>query len=96
MFALRHLVQTATRLGAPPTITRIFWMLGFQRRRVRLWEWEMLFPNPGVLPHTSQTEAIGGTGYLKAVSSRKSTEFVDFEEKTQHCEQIPWDETVGP
>ncbi len=56
-------MQTATRFGAPPTTTRIFWMLGFQRRRVRLWECEMLFPNPGVLPQMSHTEAIGATGY---------------------------------
>ena len=63
MFAFRHLVQTATRFGAPFTVTRIFWMLGFQRRRVRLWEWEMLFPNPGVFPQMSHTEAIEAEGY---------------------------------
>ena len=63
LLALRHFVQTATRFGAPPTFTRIFWMLGFQRRRVRLWEWEMLFPNPGVFPQMSHTEAIGARGY---------------------------------
>ena len=56
--AFRHFVQTATRLGAPFTTTRIFWMFGLKRRRDRLWEWEMLFPNPGVLPQTSHTEAI--------------------------------------
>ena len=62
LLALRHFVHTATRLGAPLIITRILWMLGLKRRRDRLWEWEMLFPNPGVLPQTSHTEAIGGTG----------------------------------
>ncbi len=63
-------MQTATRLGAPATTTRIFWMLGFQRRRVRLWEWEMLFPNPGVLPQMSQTEAIEARGYQILTPSR--------------------------
>src|SRR5687768_16628108 len=59
-----HLVQTETRLGAPSTITRIRWMFGLNRRRERLWEWEMLFPNPGVLPHTSHTEAMTAAGYF--------------------------------
>src|SRR5688500_16097671 len=44
-------------------MARIFWMLGLKRRRERLWEWEMLFPNPGVLPHTSHTEAMTDAGY---------------------------------
>ncbi len=56
-------MQTATRFRAPPTTTRIFWMFGFQRRRVRLWEWEMLFPNPGVFPQMSHTDAIAGGDY---------------------------------
>src|SRR5665647_2524442 len=32
-------------------------MLGFQRRLVRRWEWEMLCPKPGPLPQTSQLAA---------------------------------------
>ena len=58
MFALRQRVQTATFLGAPLTRTLIFWTFALKRRRVRRWECEMLFPNPGVLPHISHTEAI--------------------------------------
>ena len=63
LLALRHFVQTATRLGVPLIMTRIFWMFGLKRRRERLWEWEMLFPNPGVLPNTSHTEAMTDEGY---------------------------------
>lgn len=63
LLAFKHLVQTLTRLGAPLMTTRIRWMFGFQRRRERRCEWEMLFPKPGVFPQMSQTEAIGGTGY---------------------------------
>jgi hypothetical protein len=58
LFALRHLVHTAMRRGEPSIMTRIFWIFGFHRRRVRRWEWEMLFPKPGVFPHTSHTEGI--------------------------------------
>lgn len=58
LLALRHLVQTCTRFGEPFTTTRMRWTFAFQRRRVRRWEWEMLFPNPGVFPQMSHTEAI--------------------------------------
>ena len=63
MFALRHFVHTATFFGAPLTTTRIFWTFALHRRRVRRWLWEMLFPNSGVLPQMSQTDAIAGAGY---------------------------------
>jgi hypothetical protein len=55
--ALMHEVQTLRRFGVPETTARTVWMLGFQRRRVRRCECEMLLPKPGPLPHTSQTEA---------------------------------------
>lgn len=55
---LMHDVQTLTRLGEPLTIARILWMLGFQRRLVRRWEWLTLMPQDGPLPHISQTEAM--------------------------------------
>jgi hypothetical protein len=35
LFALRHFVQTLARRGAPSTMIRSRWMLGFQRRRER-------------------------------------------------------------
>lgn len=35
LFAFKHLVHTATFLGLPFTITRIFCTFAFQRRRVR-------------------------------------------------------------
>ena len=56
--ARMHDVQTSSRVGAPLTSARTRWMLGFQRRLVRRWEWLMLIPNDGFLPHTSQTAAI--------------------------------------
>src|SRR5262245_49221784 len=49
------------RLGAPPTSARTRWTLGFQRRRLRLWEWLTDIPTDGFLPQTSHTEAIGKT-----------------------------------
>jgi len=55
--ALMQEVQTLSRLAVPPTTARTDWMLGFQRRRVRRWEWEMLLPKVGFLPQTSQTDA---------------------------------------
>lgn len=58
LFAFRQRVQTATFLGVPLTRTRIFWTFALKRRRVRRWEWEMVFPNPGVFPQISHTEAI--------------------------------------
>src|SRR5580765_2480370 len=60
--ALRHEVQTLSRLGvtpASPTRARTRWMLGFQRRLVRRWECEMLCPKLGPLPQTSQLAATG-------------------------------------
>ncbi len=53
-----HDVQTWRRRGDPSTSARTFWMLGFQRRLVRRWEWLMLIPNDGFLPHTSHTAAM--------------------------------------
>ena len=57
--ALMHEVHTLSRFGVPATTVRTVWMLGFQRRRVRRCECEILLPNPGCLPQTSQTEATG-------------------------------------
>src|SRR5581483_7955275 len=53
--AFRHEVQTRMRLGDPFTRARTRWMLGFQRRFVRRWEWLIAIPKDGCLPHTSQT-----------------------------------------
>ena len=63
MLAFKHLVQTATFLGAPLTTTLIFWTFALQRRRVRRWLCEMLFPNSGVFPQMSHTDAMRGAGY---------------------------------
>ena len=63
MLALRHFVQTATFLGAPLTMTRIFWTFALHLRRVRRWLCEMLFPNSGVFPQMSHTDAMRGAGY---------------------------------
>jgi hypothetical protein len=38
---------------------------------VRLWEWEMLFPNPGVFPQMSQTDGIAGAGYQMPGRARR-------------------------
>jgi hypothetical protein len=51
-------VQIRTRFGAPATTARIFWMLGFQRRFVRRWEWLTRMPTWGRFPQTSQTADI--------------------------------------
>lgn len=56
--ALMHFVQTLSLLGDPFTTARTFWILGFQRRLVRRWECEMLFPKPGDFPQMSHTDAI--------------------------------------
>ncbi len=56
--ARMHDVQALTRLGDPSTRARTRWMFGFQRRFVRRWEWLMLIPNDGRLPHTSHTAAM--------------------------------------
>src|SRR3954451_21966496 len=62
-----HEVHTSSFLGVLPTMARTVWMLGFQRRRVRRWEWLTDMPKPGPLPQTSQfadtvtpRETIGG------------------------------------
>ncbi len=54
--ALMQEVHTLRRLGVLPMSACTVWMLGFQRRRVRRWEWETDMPKPGPLPQTSHTE----------------------------------------
>lgn len=58
LLAFKHLVQTFARLGTPFTTTRIRCTFGFQRLRERRCECEILFPNPGVFPQMSHTDAI--------------------------------------
>src|SRR5690606_27879904 len=55
--ALMQEVQTLSLFEVPLTTARTDWMLGFQRRRVRRWEWDTLLPKVGPLRQTSQTEA---------------------------------------
>jgi DAK2 domain fusion protein YloV len=58
--ALRHEVQTPSFFGVlpdGPVSAWTVWMFGFQRRRVRRWEWLTDMPKPGPLPHTSQVAA---------------------------------------
>ena len=50
-----HALRIALSFQMQPA--RIFWMFGFQRRFVRMWECEMLCPKPGPLPQTSQLAA---------------------------------------
>src|SRR3954470_5056545 len=64
--ALRQEVQTLTRFVVPFTMARTRWMLGFQRRFERTWEWLIVTPNDGFLPHTSHTAAM--TRYLNRFS----------------------------
>lgn len=45
------------RLRVEPTMARTRWMFGFQRRLVRRWECDTLFPKLGLLPHTEQMDA---------------------------------------
>jgi hypothetical protein len=52
-----HEVHTFMRFVVPFTKVRTRWMFGFQRRLVRRWEWLMLMPKEGCLPHTSHTAA---------------------------------------
>jgi hypothetical protein len=59
--ALMQDVQTFSRFGVPFTVACTVWMFGFQRRRVRRCEWEMLLPKPGPLPQTSQVAAMVDT-----------------------------------
>ena len=49
--ALRHEVQTFTRLIAGPSCIRILCRFGFQRRRVALNEWLRALPKLGCFPH---------------------------------------------
>src|SRR5512132_2812013 len=51
-------VQTLRRRGVRPSRMRIRWMLGFQRRGLRLWEKLTDMPKPGCLPQMSQTAAM--------------------------------------
>ncbi|CAN5731156.1 hypothetical protein BH24ACT26_BH24ACT26_19510 [soil metagenome] len=71
-----HFVHTVRRFGAPATVTRIFWTLGSQRRRVRLCECEMLFPNPGFFPQMSHTAAITAVEVTKYVPVSDTTTIV--------------------
>ena len=59
--AFRHDVHTFKRFGVPETTARTRWMFGLKRRFVRRCECDTLWPNPGVLPQTSQTAATGIT-----------------------------------
>ena len=52
-------VQTLSRLGLPETMARTRWMFGSQRRLVFFLDQGTLWPNPGLLPHTSHTAATG-------------------------------------
>src|SRR3712207_7179023 len=51
-------VQTLRRRGVRPSRMRIRWMLGFQRRGLRLWEKLTDMPKLGCLPQISQTAAM--------------------------------------
>ncbi len=48
--ALRQRVQTYTRRGADPIMTRTFWRFGLKRRLVATIEWLRLWPNAGFFP----------------------------------------------
>ncbi|HAN72367.1 MAG TPA: dihydroxyacetone kinase [Actinobacteria bacterium] len=64
-------VQAFTRLGVPFCTVRTVWMFGFQRRFVRRWECEMLFPKPGPLPQTSQLAATVHSFILPSEDGRR-------------------------
>src|ERR1035437_6611087 len=53
-----QLAQTRTRLLAPSTFAFTERRFTFQRRRVVLLAWEMLFPNCGPLPQKSHLAAM--------------------------------------
>jgi hypothetical protein len=53
-----HDVQTCRRRGVPSTKARTRWMLGSQRRFVRLWEWLRFMPKEGCLPQSPHTAAM--------------------------------------
>jgi hypothetical protein len=65
--ALMHDVQTLSRLGLPATMARTRWIFGFQRRLVFFFDQGTLWPNPGLLPHTSHTAATGVLSQLRSV-----------------------------
>ena len=76
--ALMQEAHTDSRRGVPPTSARILWMLGFQRRLFRRWEWLTLMPKDGCFPQTSQTDATAdqasaGPERARAVSSAAGT-----------------------
>ncbi len=67
--AFRHEAHTLTRFGVPPTTVRTDWMFGFQRRLVRRWECEMLWPKPGptrISESASSTQIAGGPCSVRA------------------------------
>ena len=64
--ALMQEVQTLSRLGLPDTIARTRWMFGFQRRLVFFFDQGTLWPNPGLLPHTSHTAATGVRSQMRS------------------------------
>ncbi len=87
MFAFRHFVQTLTRFGEPFTSTRNLWMFGFQRRRLRRWLCEMLFPNPGDLPQISQTDDMATAEPIKCpLSSSTGTRVASVFEPMQETQ----------
>ena len=64
--ALMQDVQTLSRLGLPATMARTRWIFGFQRRLVFFFDQGTLWPNPGLLPHTSHTAATGVRSQLRS------------------------------
>ena len=65
--ALMHEVQTLSRFGLPDTIARTRWMFGSQRRLVFFLDQGTLWPNPGLLPHTSHTAATGVRSQITSI-----------------------------
>ena len=63
-----QLVHTRMRLLPPSTLALTAWRLGFQRRRVVLCAWEMLFPNCGPLPQSSHFCAMSCSNLFAAES----------------------------
>lgn len=68
--ALMHEVQTLSRFGLPDTIARTRWMFGSQRRLVFFLDQGTLWPNPGLLPHTSHTAATGVRSQITSIGWR--------------------------
>ena len=65
--ALMHEVQTLSRFGLPDTMARTRWMFGSQRRLVFFLDQGTLWPNPGLLPHTSHTAATGVRSQITSI-----------------------------